>query len=30
MRLVLAIVFSIIGIAGVFLMTRYRPGGQVR
>jgi hypothetical protein len=29
-RLVLAVVFSLIGILGVYLMTRYRPGGQIR
>jgi Uncharacterized protein conserved in bacteria (DUF2330) len=29
-RLVLAIVFSIAGIAALYLMTRYRPGGETR
>ncbi|MFL5727500.1 MAG: DUF2330 domain-containing protein [Chloroflexota bacterium] len=29
-RLVLALVFSIMGIAGLWLMTRYRPGGETR
>ena len=29
-RLILALVFSIVGVFGVYLMTRYRPGGAVR
>ena len=29
-RLVLAVVFSLMGIAGIYLMTRYRPGAALR
>jgi Uncharacterized protein conserved in bacteria (DUF2330) len=29
-RLLLAALFSIVGIAGIYLMTSYRPGGQTR
>jgi hypothetical protein len=29
-RLVLAVVFSLMGVAGIYLMTRYRPSGAIR
>ena len=29
-RLLLAVIFSIVGVVGIFLMTRYRPGGETR
>jgi len=28
-RLVLAVVFSLVGVAGIYLMTRYRPSGAI-
>jgi hypothetical protein len=24
------VIFSIVGVVGIFLMTRYRPGGETR
>ena len=29
-RLLLAVIFSVVGVVGLFLMTRYRPGGETR